>query len=765
MRSFTNTALEILEALMLTFFAFFFLALPACGGSDDVADDDDNDSGGGADDDDDGASLTDVTDAFGENQKKADLHNPGEPCFIKGQESCSTDRTMPIECQEQLVWAGDEGAGCDPEQICIMQVNDPHELDVQCIYKGDICPTHGGPCEFKDYLPCPATDTTSCKNRGGILGDQPPGDWYNACIYISPEELDSRKDANYQSLVENGGVLCWFKVTGTANLTCTYQKDYDIWVRGDDDDDDVASCEMDSDCGQNGYCVDGYCSTKSNSEVTDTKLGIWAPDFTPVDPEMPLLASCQIALGDALVVDESCDHCPPGSECRDENGYFTGYCAYKSCKRSEDCGAGTYCNCDSSLEGGCPGDETFSHFCYPFPEHCVTRVDCMIGDVCAEDATCKNQKDVCNSCPIGSVCDFSDRIDIDGLCHPTACNRNEDCDEGAFCDCSLDEGECQGDWHNPDSLCLPLPSSCDEDSDCPSGYVCPDSSVCYLLPLSCSYDSECPPLYICDFDLGWVCVGGVAPNSAGLGDYCASTNDCIDGLLCSSDYQQCVECFGNAHCDKGMHCTDDGKCHACEFVCLDGTCLSQESVCDGYPDCAGGNDELQCGDDDAVPEDDDISPSDDDTTTATCRSDTDCPEGAFCTINDECACEFTCSDGKCIRQAWVCDGVTDCTGGEDESQCGGCSSDSDCADGEVCDTATGECGAAVDPALQAKCDEVCGALEAVCLPELGEDGWAVLEPTCYNTCLGAGAVVPEHDASIKCFNTAATCNDAVACGD
>ena len=82
-------------------------------------------------------------------------------------------------------------------------------------------------------------------------------------------------------------------------------------------------------------------------------------------------------------------------------------------------------------------------------------------------------------------------------------------------------------------------------------------------------------------------------------------------------------------------------CLACErdeVECWDGTCIYDYWVCDGWYDCASGEDEVDCG---------------------TCYSD-----------------EYECFyDGTCIPDYWECDGYPDCYYGEDEDYCSSCYSD------------------------------------------------------------------------------------------
>ena len=78
-----------------------------------------------------------------------------------------------------------------------------------------------------------------------------------------------------------------------------------------------------------------------------------------------------------------------------------------------------------------------------------------------------------------------------------------------------------------------------------------------------------------------------------------------------------------------------------EFACSPGTCIGLAKVCDGYPDCPDGRDEVAC----ASPAP--VVPCD--------------PRS-----------QFKCEDspgGECLDIRLVCDGRGDCPRGEDEKNC------------------------------------------------------------------------------------------------
>lgn len=183
---------------------------------------------------------------------------------------------------------------------------------------------------------------------------------------------------------------------------------------------------------------------------------------------------------------------------------------------------------------------------------------------------------------------------------------------------------------------------------------------------------------------------------------CDGEADCVDG---SDEEQDCPDPF---ECDDGSEIAPDyvcdgfGDCAAGEdesdcgpgFECDDGSVLVPNWQCDGFPDCAGGEDELgcvygfECGSGEALP------------ASYECDNVEDCPDGSdehadcpefvcefelvpefVCSGTAECVdgedepdnCEsayaFSCKSGDAIPIAWQCDGEPDCSDGSDEEDC------------------------------------------------------------------------------------------------
>ena len=198
-----------------------------------------------------------------------------------------------------------------------------------------------------------------------------------------------------------------------------------------------------------------------------------------------------------------------------------------------------------------------------------------------------------------------------------ACDEKEDCKSGL---CLQEErwGESTG-WADGycteecsggcgrDAKCIELGDasycmeSCDEDTDCRSGYLChPELSVC--LP-DCREGWDCGDDYFCD---GGICL----PDSDGqadgeMGDSCKENDDCrsgyclpeslgwIDGM-CSTESKDCPDGFESALIDEYDMCLpvcdDSGDCRDV-YLCnpLVNLCL---------PDCRLGwdcGDSYECG--------------------------------------------------------------------------------------------------------------------------------------------------------------------------
>jgi hypothetical protein len=178
------------------------------------------------------------------------------------------------------------------------------------------------------------------------------------------------------------------------------------------------------------------------------------------------------------------ESCSDSSQCASESGELeacvAGYCESVECLSSSDCPMDHVCDVETND--------------YACDEGCNSDLDCRAGKTCV-DGDCLEYgcRSTVLDCPRGEVCDLAtgECEAADGM-YCTECNLagNEwDLGETTACDDDLiGNVACGGDG----SYCLNYfgtPTcfvSCEEQEDCPAGYVCQNAS--WGLPLGCTQD-------------------------------------------------------------------------------------------------------------------------------------------------------------------------------------------------------------------------------------------------------------------------------------
>ncbi|RWS31706.1 low-density lipoprotein receptor-related protein 4-like protein [Leptotrombidium deliense] len=220
--------------------------------------------------------------------------------------------------------------------------------------------------------------------------------------------------------------------------------------------------------------------------------------------------------------------------------------------------------------------------------------------------------------------------------------------------------------------CIPIKWRCDGDIDCSdsSDEIGCENPICSKEHFICSSGRCILKQWWCDGD-----------NDCGDN---SDEDDCEPRTCDSSAEFQCSNgrCIKREwNCDKDDDCGDGSDeecpgrpCATSEFRCHKGGCISLQWHCDGDIDCQDGSDELDCGKDHllfffvfAI-----IRLSQTDTkkrkanhfrTDLVPQDRVTCPSG-----------QHRCRNGRCISEAYRCDGDNDCGDWSDEEKCGQCSS-------------------------------------------------------------------------------------------
>jgi hypothetical protein len=324
---------------------------------------------------------------------------------------------------------------------------------------------------------------------------------------------------------------------------------------------------------------------------------------------------------------------------------------------------------------------------------CSADTDCPIGSVCSVNGSCVESP--CQYCLDDQIC-YRTADNPEGTCSAPECVDESDCN-GQPCI----EGQCGG----PPGSNGGGDDSCENDTDCPTGYSChPLSDTCVedenagedpCDNVTCDVGQTCNPnTGECVDDNGGGscdkepsdCTGATPALDEASCECveCASASDCSGGLTCQNnscvDSSECATecepgtpgmCGGNTpYCvnECCSECIGGGDCAGSQ-LCIDGFC-QDPSGCSSPADCPTGYD---CQGGQCVP------PS----TGQDCSDVDDCPDGTICNP-DTGQCEELGGDLGCgfCNPDCTCPGDLTCDGG---FVCYGCRGFAgDCPDGQFC---------------------------------------------------------------------------------
>ena len=662
--------------------------------------------------------------------------SPDEPLtpditFDSGGDACSDSASCDDEnpCTQDLCGADGEcqfiplvGQACDDGSLCT--------TDDQC--------TAEGTCAGTGNLAC--DDENECTVDGCDPSD--------GCTHDAVEDGAACEDGN---LCTEGEACAAGECAGGTQMECEDGNPDDCLehvcnpANGLCDDpiarpegagcDDENPCTVDDTCSDDGICLGGgdYPCTVNHPCQT----AVCVPDGGGDNPCQKLWKAVNTGCDDG-------DLCTTGDICvLKEPGSQEMLCAGDNL----DCDDGNECTSDScDKAAGCKYEVLSDGTpCQKSDEPCTTPGTCLdgvctgaVGNPCVDDDPCTD--DLCDpetgacSHPFNTAtCDDEDPCTTDDTCDQGTCM-------GAPVDCSGVVDPCL------QQLCNPSTGQCDlvaeDGTPCLDEDLCNGAESCLAgvcvdgAPVQCADDDNPCTEDICDSLTGQCGVSLENGAPCGDGDPCNGGEVCQDGAclvgepvvcgddgdpctddVCDSETGQCgVPAAGGTLCEDGAPCTVND-------TCLDGVC--QEGV------------QLQCDDDDNPCTEDTCDPQ-----TGECG--VPVQNGAPCGDGDPCNGGEACQDGVCISSGPV-----------------ECQDDGDPCTVDTCDPATGLCGVPAENGTPCEDGDLCttgdtcheGSCQQGSAKQCDDDSNPCTEDVCNSATGQCGA--PLGDGT--------TCDDANVC--
>ena len=181
------------------------------------------------------------------------------------------------------------------------------------------------------------------------------------------------------------------------------------------------------------------------------------------------------------------------------------------------------------------------------------------------------------------------------------CDSDQYCQSGTCVDLCVEHEDCANDRICDRGICVE-PRRCATTTDCAFGFVC-EASLCMPQPSECQADSECPPEFRC---CGGACyqpgVAAPACDSSCAGDRDCRAGERCEGRICVSNDSGISDVGSDARPDTPPDVDPDAEPDAgcsgpddCEpdEICDDGTCVGAPDASPDVPDECEGRDDGQ----------------------------------------------------------------------------------------------------------------------------------------------------------------------------
>ncbi|MCC7542428.1 MAG: hypothetical protein IT379_39790 [Deltaproteobacteria bacterium] len=408
-----------------------------------------------------------------------------------------------------------------------------------------------------------------------------------------------------------------------------------------------AECATAADCNDGVACTNDTCTSGRCSHAADASMcpRDGCMQNVQCDPTMGCVGDARVCDDGVACTADSCDPatgcvfapddslCPSGNTCSTTEG-----CSGGTCSSAADCDDGDACTTDQCSAGRCVRPP----------------VECDDGNQCTDDE-CNPADGRCTSTPHARLCDDGNGCTDGDRCSGGSCRSTpRSCSDGNPCTadtCNPTSGACN-------STITPS-ISCEDGDPCTMGTTCTAAGACTGGSGGCPDDGNPCTVETCT---GSGCATSNAPNgmSCGTGRQCcngACASTATDPMNCGSCGNRCMTptnaCVSGActTCATDADCNDDRDCtmdvcntiaRRCEHPIMPGRCFIGGSC---YSDNAlNPAEECQRCNAAGTP------------TVWAPRDNAPCDDGLFCTIDDRCS-----PDGTCTRTTPNCNDGLGCT--------------------------------------------------------------------------------------------------------